>query len=414
MIDTFETDLLPETLEQARALDRDDPLSAIRARFPLPTGVIYLDGNSLGPPTVEVIDRIQRVATEEWREGLIRSWNDSGWMALPAKCGARIAPLIGADPDEVFVCDSVSVNVFKLAGALVQSNERAVIAVEQDEFPTDTYILEGLARLAGVEMVRLPAGSTPSDLPKGTTLLVKSVVHYTRSDVADIAVWEEAARDANLSIIWDLSHAAGLLDLDLKYSGARFAVGAGYKFLNGGPGAPSFVWVDRSRIESLHQPISGWLGHAEPFSFENSYRPAPGISRFAAGTPKILSMSALDEALTIFDSVDMRVVETKARRLGDFFLTVGERLGLEPACPRVGERRGAHVTFHHTAGYAIVQALIERGVIGDFRAPDLMRFGFSPLYLSWEDVWNAAEALREVVKSGVWKEPRFSERKAVT
>ena len=394
-------------LSEARALDADDPLRAFAAHFDLPDGVIYLDGNSLGPPPRRALEKLRAAAEDEWRRGLIRSWNDAGWIDLPKRAGAKIARLIGADAEDVLVCDSVSVNIFKLAAALIRRRPGGSLCVDAEEFPTDQYVLAGLSRLTGAPLRRLEAGNPPED-----AVIVRSLVHYKSAGVLDMAGEERAAKDRGCAIIWDLSHAAGVIDVDVRRDGARYAVGCGYKFLNGGPGAPAFVYVAKDAAAGIDQPIAGWMGCAAPFDFSPDYRAADGVLRFAAGTPPVLSLAALDAALELFDGVDMVFLEAKARSLGDFFLAAIEDLPLRPlAAPA---RRGGHVCLRGADGYAIMQALIARGVIGDFRAPDLMRFGFSPLFLSFEDVWRASRILADILETEEWRRPEFSKRGKVT
>lgn len=396
------------TREAAEALDRADPLARFRSAFNLPDGVIYLDGNSLGPPPRRALDRLRDCAEKEWREGLVRSWNDAGWIDLSRRAGTKIARLIGARDDEVIVCDCVSNNIFKLAAALLQRRPGATLAVPAEEFPTDQYVLEGLSRFTGAPLRRI----VESEAPPPGAVLVRSLVHYRTAAVADIVACEREAAACGAEIIWDLSHATGAVTIDAGAKGARFAVGCGYKYLNGGPGAPAFVYVRRDAATPLLQPLSGWMGAKSPFDFSSAYEPAEGVRRFASGTPPILSLSALDAALDLFDGVDLGVVETKARALGDMFHGAGEAAGLTPI--RVDGRRGGHVSFRHPDGYAIVQALIDRGVIGDFRAPDYARFGFSPLYLSYTDVWRAGAILQEIMARGEWRDPRYRARGTVT
>ncbi len=399
--------------EDAAKRDSADPLKPKRAEFDLPDGAIYLDGNSLGPPPRRAPARPEQTARNEWRNGLIRSWNDAGWIDLPKRCGGKIAKLIGVDPTDVIVADSVSVNLFKLAAALLAKHPGA-LAVEAGEFPTDGYILEGLSRLTGAPLHVLPPDEPGALSRHNIRVLIKSAVHYKTAAIADMAAWEAEAAKAGVSIIWDLSHAAGVIALDLDATGAKYAAGCGYKFLNGGPGAPAYIYVNGSVSKELHQPLSGWMGHAAPFEFSASYRPAPGVSRFACGTPPILSLSALDAALDVFDGADMASLEDKAQFLGDVFLARALSHGLETVSPGIGERRGGHVSFNHENAYEIVQALIGRGAIGDFRAPNLMRFGFSPLFLSYEEVWRAGAILKDVIDSGAYRDPAYARRNAVT
>jgi kynureninase len=397
------------TEDAIKALDENDPLRPYRARFDLPSGVIYLDGNSLGPPPRAALERLQQTASFEWRQGLIASWNDARWIDLSNIAGAKIARLIGVAAEDVIVADSVSVNIFKFAAAL--SEDGRALCVETGEFPTDGYVLSGLAHLADRTLSSVPWSDAPAF--EEPCVLVKSLVHYKTAALADIAAWESAALAAGASIIWDLSHATGVIDCRLKENGARYAVGCSYKYLNGGPGAPSFVYVASPESERLRQPIAGWMGHAAPFDFSGDYVPAPGVKRFAAGTPPILSLAALDAALDVFKDLDMRLAEEKARALADLFLQRTAPLGLEVASVAAG-RRGGHVCLEFNAGYAVVSALIARGVIGDFRAPDLMRFGFSPLFLSFDEVARAADHLSEVMKTQEWRDPAFNIRKRVT
>ena len=372
--------------------------------------MIYLDGNSLGPPTRDALARVQQTAEHEWSRDLIGSWNSAGWFDMPKTCGAKIAALIGARPDDVAVADSVSINLFKLAAALHRETG-GPIRVFEHEFPTDGYILQGLASLTGAPLHTLSAGADPFDERGG--LLVLSVVDYKTAEIVDIAAMEKRARAAGVSVIWDLSHATGLLPLAMDRDGARYAVGCGYKYLNGGPGAPAFVYV-RGDAGALNQPLSGWMGHKTPFAFETDYQPTDDARRFVCGTPPILSLSALDAALDIFTDVDLAATAAKAQHMGDMFLSRALAAGLETVSPLPGETRGGHVSLCFDHGFETVQALIARGIIGDFRAPNLMRFGFSPLYLSYEEVWDAADALINVLETQAWRDPQFARRAGVT
>lgn len=400
------------TLDEARALDRDDPFVQTARLFDLPEGVIYLDGNSLGPPPRPALDALARAAQAEWGHDLIASWNSADWMGLPLRTGARIARLIGVDAGSVIAGDSVSVSLFKLAAGLVMGG-RTGVAVERGDFPTDGYVMEGLARLSGTPFTLVEPGAGVAGLPDGFDVLVRSAVHYKTAAIVDIAAEEREAARLGKAIIWDLSHAAGLVDLKLERDGAKYAAGCGYKYLNGGPGAPAFIYCHRDVVESFAQPLSGWMGHATPFAFKDGYTPARGVTRFAAGTPAILSMSALHGALSVFEGVEMAQVEAKARALGDTFLSAIAPLGLETISPPSAQR-GGHVSLVHPDGYSIVQAMIAEGVVGDFREPDVMRFGFAPLYLTHEQVLRAGQIMVGIVQSGRFCEPRFSARNAVT
>lgn len=405
--------LVPQSLADAQALDAADPLRQARAQFSLAEGVIYLDGHSLGPPTHASLSRIAQGAGHDWRLRLIRSWNEAGWIDLPARMGARLARIIGVAPQDVIVCDSVSVNLFKLAAAALADAPHKRLLVEEAEFPTDQYVADGLAALTGAQRVRLEPGAEEAALHRGG-VMIKSIVHYRTGAVADVARWEAMARDHGTQLIWDLSHAAGVLDLQLERWGASLATGCGYKYLNGGPGAPAFVYVRGDRAARLRSPIQGWFGHADAFAFESGYRAAEGVGRFAAGTPPILSCLSLEGALDAFDGVSLAAAEAKARALGTLWLHRAETLGLTIGSPRDPQRRGGHVTILHPDGYAVIQALIAEGVIGDFRAPDAMRFGFSPLYLSFEEVWRAFDLFEAVLRSERYRDPRFAARAKVT
>ncbi|MDZ4371626.1 MAG: kynureninase [Phenylobacterium sp.] len=407
--------------EHCTALDAADPLSARRSLFELPPGEIYLDGNSLGALPKSVKPRVSAAIDIAWGRDLIRSWNSHGWIDLPTRIGARLAPLIGARSNEVVVADSTSVNLFKLsAAALALRPGRRTILTEPGNFPTDLYVLDGLRHLLGGDIeIRLADPQViEASLDDGVAAVVLTHAHYKSGRLHDMVSVTRAAHAAGALALWDLSHSAGALEVDLNGCGVDLAVGCGYKYLNGGPGAPAFMFVDERLQADIRSPLSGWMGHARPFDFIDAYAPAPGMTRMLCGTPPVLGMVALEAALEVFDGVDMAQVRAKSRALGDLFLSlVAERcegLGLEPACPADSAKRGSQVSLRHPDGYAIVQALIARGVIGDFRAPDVMRFGFAPLYVRYVDVWDAVEALRDVVASGVWREARFQEKAAVT
>jgi kynureninase len=403
------------------ALDAADPLAGWRARFALPDGVIYLDGNSLGPLPRATERLIYDVVRRQWGEDLITSWNRHGWVDLPQRLGAKIARLIGAKPDEVIVADSTSVNLFKLiAAALGLRPGRCVVVSERSNFPTDLYVAQGLLDLLGERMeLRLVAREgLEAALDDQTALLMLTHVDYRTGRMHDMARLTRAAHDVGALALWDLAHSAGAVPVDLNPAGVDLAVGCGYKYLNGGPGAPAFVFVAERWHERVRQPITGWFGHAQPFAFETAYQPAPGIARFLAGTPPILSLKGLEAGVEVLLEVDQRELRQKSIGLTEAFIRLIEErcagFGLTIASPRAADERGAQVALRHVEGYAIVQALIARGVIGDFRAPDLLRFGFAPLYVRFVDVWDAADALRVVMAEGVWDQPAFKQRAAVT
>lgn len=404
----------PTTRAECERLDDSDPLAAKRAEFALPEGVIYLDGHSLGPATHAALDRVGRTSREEWAAGLIRSWNDAGWIDLPRAVGARLARLIGANMEEVIVTDSVSVNLFKLAAAALPLAKARIVIVEDSEFPTDQYVAEGLASIVNARLMRVEREQGAIALANTGGVLINSAVNYRTARIADMAEHERAASQSGGLVVWDLSHATGVIDLDVGKSGAALATGCTYKFLNGGPGAPAFVYVRSDMAAKMRSPISGWFGHAAPFAFAPEYEPTRGVGRFATGTPGILSLAALDAALSVFDDVDMSVIAAKSRALTDLVISRTAMMRLESISPLDAPIRGGHVSVRHGEGYAIVQALIARGIIPDFRAPDAMRFGVSPLFVRYVDVWDAMDALEEILRSRTWDNPAFKMRAAVT
>ena len=403
------------TREDAISRDADDGLAFARARFVLPPGVIYLDGNSLGALPRRTAARVADVVTKEWGEGLIRSWNDADWIGSPAKLGARIARMIGAAADEVIVTDSTSLNVFKLAAAALSLRPgRRVIVTEPGNFPTDLYMLQGLSRLTGCELRVVPSGDIAGALDETVALLLLTHTHYRTGAVLDMAALTAKAHAVGALACWDLSHSAGALAVNLNGANADMAVGCGYKYLNGGPGAPAFAFVAARHHAELEQPLTGWMGHAAPFDFVDDYRPGTGMQRLLVGTPSIIAMAALASGLSTFDGVDIAAASAKSRALGDLFLDLAAEQcpQLTVACPR--DDRGAQVSLAHPEAYAIMQALIARGVIGDFRAPDVLRFGFPALYVRFVDVWDAVGTLADILEHEDWRAPAYQERRAVT
>lgn len=403
------------------ALDQQDPLAGCRNLFSIPEGTLYLDGNSLGPLPKAVPARLQQVLQQEWGTGLIQSWNTADWLHLPQRVGARLAPLIGATPEEVRAADSTSVNLFKvLAAALSLQNERPVVLSDTGNFPSDLYIAEGALQQEGrgrtLRLVEPEAVLEALDEQTAVALLTQ--VDYRTGRLHDLKAVTQRAHEVGALVIWDLAHSAGALPIDLNGGGVDFAVGCGYKYLNGGPGAPAFVYVAQRHHDSLQQPLSGWLGHAQPFAFETHYTPAPGIDRLLCGTPTVLGMSALEAALEVFADVDLEEVRKKSLQLTQLFIELVEErcsgFGLELVTPRLPEQRGSQVSLAHEEAYAVMQALIAEGVIGDFRAPNLMRFGFAPLYLSFQEVGEAVEHLRQILSERRWDRPEFKQRAAVT
>lgn len=402
--------------------DLSDPLRAYRDRFELPEGVIYLDGNSLGALPKTVRQRVAKTICEEWGEQLIRSWNTADWVHLPQRVGKKIARLIGAQDGTVVAADSTSINLFKVLSAALDLNPgRSKIISERDNFPTDLYIAEGVAKQIG-KGHRLILADAPKDIPgmldDDVAVLMLTHVNYRNGYRHDMAALTRAAHDMGILVIWDLAHTAGAMPVDLTGAGADFAIGCGYKYLNGGPGAPAFLYVNPRHHGGFRQPLSGWFGHRAPFDFDSAYAPSGGIEQYLCGTPPVLAMVAMDEAMSLWDDVDMEAVRTKSVALCDFFIQeidkFAEDLGLTLVTPRDPGLRGSQVSYSCDNGYAIMQALIARGVIGDFRAPDIIRFGMTPLYLSFAEVGQAAAVLKEILETRAWDAPEYQVRGAVT
>ena len=403
--------------DRARHLDAADPLASYRDRFDVPEGVIYLDGNSLGCLPSATPERLAEVVRGEWGTGLIRSWNDAGWIAMPQRIGAKIAPLIGAAPHEVIACDSVSVNLFKLiSAALAMRPGRKVVLSEPGNFPTDLYMIDGLERQGLAERRLAKRGDLHGALDEDVALLLLTHAHYKTGELFDMAALTRAAHEAGALVLWDLSHSAGAYPVHLGGCEADFAVGCGYKYLNGGPGAPAFAFVAECHHEAVHQPLSGWMGHAAPFEFSDDYAPAPGVDRLLCGTPPILGMAALEVGVDIVAEIGVDRLYAKSQALSEFFRQCLSEHGvtLDLVSPTDPDARGSQLSFRHENAYALSQALIARGVIGDFRDPDILRLGFAPAYLSFADMAEAARHLAEVLDSGEWQRPEFSERAAVT
>lgn len=406
-------------IPEARAADFDaaDPLGRYRERFTLPEGVIYLDGNSLGALPKATPARLQAVIEGEWGEGLIRSWNDAGWFDMAGRVGGKIAPLIGAQPQEVIACDSTSVNLFKLiAAALAMRPGRKVVLSEPGNFPTDLYMIAGL-EAQGLATRRLAERDRLAEaLGDNVALLMLTHAHYKTGALHDMAALTRAAHEAGALVLWDLSHSTGALPVDLNGVGADFAVGCGYKYLCGGPGAPAFAFVAERHQTDLQQPLTGWFGHAAPFAFSDDYAGAPGIERLQCGTPPVLGLAALEVGVDLIAEIGVGRLYAKSQALSEFFLEslMAHDVTLELVSPPRASDRGSQLSFRHENAYAICQALIARGVIGDFRAPDVLRLGFAPAYLSFADMAAAARHLAEVLASGEWQREEFNQRAAVT
>ena len=439
---------MTKTLKDCRALDAQDSLRALRHQFNLPEGVIYLDGNSLGALPKTTAARVAEAVTHEWGQGLIRSWNSAGWFDLPQRLGNKIAQLIGAAPGEVVATDSTSINLYKVLSAAMHiaaedAPTRKVLVSERSNFPTDLYIAEGLCRQRGLRLVLVEPEDIAAALTADVAVLMLTHVNYRTGAMHDMKGVTAAAHNAGILTVWDLAHSAGAVPVDLNGARADFSVGCGYKYLNGGPGAPAFVWVNPKHADRFWQPLSGWWGHNAPFEFTPDYRPAPGITRYLCGTQPILSMVALECGLdTVLAAQPMggtAALRQKSLALTDLFIELIETHcsshGLGLATPRDHAQRGSQVCLtRQTGAYAIVQALIARGVIGDFRAgdsstlrqvqdgpcsgktgmPDILRFGFTSLYIRFEDVWNAVEHLKQVLETAEWEKSEFNQKNAVT
>jgi kynureninase len=450
----------PTTLAHCQALDAADPLRSLRNLFTLPEGVIYLDGNSLGVLPSATAQRVADVVTQEWGVGLVRSWNSAGWFASPQRVGDKIARLVGARAGEVVATDSTSVNLFKVMHAAIliatrasfpwasglkdtqsesKNKSKRIVLSERSNFPTDLYIAQSLCAQHGLTLKLVEAHEVASAITDEVAIVMLTHVHYRSGAMHDMSVITARAHAAGALAVWDLAHSAGAVPVDLHAANADFAVGCGYKYLNGGPGAPAFVWVHPRHADSFEQPLSGWWGHAAPFAFTPSYQPAAGVARALCGTPPIISMAALECGL---DSVlaaevlgGMAALRAKSLALTDLFIELVEARcadhGLTLATPRNHAVRGSHVSFAHAGGdncggYAIMQALIARGVIGDFRAgdasapadsadaKDILRFGFTPLYTRYADVWQAVEHLHQVMSTLEWQRAEFNRKQAVT
>ncbi|MGH3444901.1 MAG: kynureninase [Nocardioidaceae bacterium] len=409
---------MAEGREWAVAEDARSPVRRCRELFELPPGVIYLDGNSLGALPRNVADRVAAVVSREWGQGLISSWNDAGWMTLSRRVGARIARLIGAGADDVHLGDSTSVTLFKTMVAATRLRpDRRTIVLEPSTFPTDGYVAAGVARTLGLDVRWCDPADPAGALDEDVALLSLTHVDFRTGAMFDLPGLTGAAHDVGALAQWDLCHSTGAVPVDLTGADADLAVGCTYKYLNGGPGSPAFAWVHPRHQDRLEQPITGWMGHARPFDMDLDYTPAAGVARLASGTPPVLALSALDAALSVFAGVDLDVLREVSLSLTDYFIAlVDERLGgeFEVVTPRDHARRGSQVSLRHDAAYGVVQALIARGVVGDFRTPDIARFGFAPLYVTHADVFDAVEHLAAVMAGREHVDPAYGARKAVT
>lgn len=414
------------TREACLQADQRDPLGHLKHHFELPAGVLYLDGNSLGVLPKAAAARSAQVIEHEWGQRLIRSWNEAGWFDLPARLGDKLGKLIGADAAQVVVTDTTSSNIFKSLAAAIRiqqrrAPQRKVIVSERDNFPTDLYMIQGMIDFLqqGYEM-RLVDEDLPLEqaLDDSVAVLLLSHVNYRTGYLHDMGAVTAQAHECGALTIWDLAHSAGAVPVDLSGTNADFAVGCTYKYLNGGPGSPAFIWVAPRHTDQFWQPLSGWWGHQQPFDMSWAYQPASGIRRFLCGTQPIVSLSLIECGLDVALQADMHEVRRKSLALTDLFISlVEQRCAHHPlslVTPREHAHRGSHVSLRHPDGYAVMQALIDRGVIGDYREPEVLRFGLTPLYLGYADVWDAVDTLKEVLDSEIWKQPAYARRSAVT
>jgi kynureninase len=407
--------------EACVARDTVDPLRGFRDRFVIPDGIIYLDGNSLGPMPRAAADILNRTIEQEWGRDLVRSWNSAGWFDMPVRLGDRVGALLGAAPGQTLVCDTTSINLYKAIHAAISLRpDRDVIIAEDDSFPTDLYIVEGAMKSAGRPMRRRLIGadgpSIEAVLDRNVAVAVLSHVNYRTGALLDIAAVTRRLHDAGALVVWDLCHSIGVAEIGFDSHAVDFAVGCTYKYLNGGPGAPAFISVAKAHQGAAQHPLSGWWGHAAPFAFDRDFRPDMGIKRFLCGTQPIISMRGVDAALDAMEGVEVAALRQKSLALTELFMARVDALlpGLDILTPRQPALRGSQVGISFGRGYAVVQAMIERGIIGDFRAPDLMRFGFAPLYVRFADVWDAAEILAGCIDTEVWRDPRYSQVLGVT
>lgn len=403
-------------------LDRLDPLAACREQFALPENTIYLDGNSLGALPKASAARVHEVVSHQWGNDLISAWNKHSWIELPLTVGDKIAPLLGAAAGQVVVTDSISVNLYKLlVTALNMQPGRNTVVSEQGNFPTDLYMVQGIEALLGEQRCKL--NSVPTDelgkvLNDDVAVLMLTHINFRSGRIHDMQRLTRLAQDKGILVIWDLAHSAGAVPLELDACNVDFAVGCGYKYLNGGPGAPAFIYAASRHHAQVKQPLSGWMGHANPFAFSDNYEPAAGIRQFLTGTPSIIAMAALDAALDVFADVDMQAVRNKSIELTELFLSLKKDhaclFDLTLQSPADSAVRGSQLSFSHPDAYAICQALIAHGVIPDFRAPDIVRFGFTPLYLRYSDVAQAIDVLAMIMDKALYKDSKYNQRATVT
>jgi kynureninase len=396
-----------------------DIFKKTRAMFHLPEGMTYLDGNSLGPLPYAAQDRVDAMMRDQWGEMLITGWNKAGWMEQPSRVGDRVGKLIGAETGHVVLGDTLSIKVYQaLASALELNPDRKVILSDSGNFPTDLYMAEGLIRMLdrGLELRVVAPEDVEASLGEDIAVMMLTQVDYRSGRMHDMKRLTELAHSAGAIAVWDLAHSAGAVPVDLAAANADFAVGCSYKYLNSGPGGPAFIYVAPRHADVINPALSGWLGHASPFAFDINYKPGAGIERMRVGTPPVIQIAALEAALDIWDMVDIADVRARAIELSELFISEVETRcpELTLASPRDPAQRGSQVSFAHEEGYAIMQALIAHKVIGDFRAPDILRFGITPLYVDEDDILRAAETLQEIMEGRLWDRDAYKVRALVT
>lgn len=414
------------TYEQCQQWDAEDKLADLKSQFDLPEGVIYLDGNSLGAKPKQALACAQDVINQQWGTDLINSWNKAGWWDLPVRLGNKIGKLVGARENETVVTDTTSMNLFKVLAAAIgiqqqQDPQRKVIIAERDSFPTDLYMIEGFIALINqgyqLKLIDHPH-ALPEYINEQTAVIVLSHINYRTGYLHDMAAINQQAHAHGALLIWDLCHSIGAVPIDLNGSNSDFAIGCTYKYLNGGPGAPAMLWVHSQYQTAFNQPLSGWWGHAKPFDMAVNYTPANNVRRFLCGTQPIVSMSLVECGVNIFLQTDMQAVRQKSLQLTDLLIKLIEQecggFGLTLITPREHSHRGSHISVRHCHGYEIVQALIAHGVIGDYREPEVIRLGITPLYLSFTDIWQAVQCLKQVLETKQWAQPQFQTRRQVT
>ncbi len=410
------------SLQQIRTLDQSDPLAAKRDEFVLPSNTIYLNGNSLGPLTRGAQLRGHEVIEQQWGKDLIASWNQHAWIDLPFTSAQKIAPLLGADASQLVCCDSVSINLLKLLSTCLQlQTDRTIILSQEDNFPTDLYVAQGLQSMLGPALCQLKtvtADELIDALDENIAVLFLTEVNFRNGDRHDIQQLTALAQDKGILVIWDLSHSTGVLPIHLDDWSVDFAVGCGYKYLNGGPGAPAFIYANKRHHEKMEQPIQGWMGHKDPFAFDPSYKKGLGVAQFLTGTPAIVSLAILDSALDVFSDIKITTIYEKAIALSELFLElikdadVLQELKLESSAD--ASLRGAQLAFSRSNAYGICRALNEAGVVVDFRSPDIIRFGFSPLFLRFEDIWLAIQMLKKILAEETYLAEKYSRKLKVT